>query len=272
MSSTDIAGAIADGIALHAKEHPEDAGRNVDGVVANQCLMSTLGFADALSQDGVRFLAASPETMLAPGIPSTVAEDVVRNIDDPAAMAKAMVTDTMRTHYGLPGVDTYAPAAAMDVLDLDPHKIAMMRDAVKQLDTQLAKAARGDDGQRAAILDDAKGVDGMVRFDHGKLPWHADRPAIALYDAFAGDGRLSAAVRDAAKNAEGAVRDIVLAHKESRAFGPFQDASYRDAVGPTVHFATSRGQLDPWAPQMSETHTAFYKEVGAAKVDRALLA
>jgi hypothetical protein len=26
-----------DGIALHAKEHPEDAGRVVDGVVANQC-------------------------------------------------------------------------------------------------------------------------------------------------------------------------------------------------------------------------------------------
>ena len=46
MSSTDMAGAIADGIALHAKEHPEDAGRTVDGVVANQCLMSTLGFAE----------------------------------------------------------------------------------------------------------------------------------------------------------------------------------------------------------------------------------
>ena len=28
----DIAGAVADGVALHAKEHPEDAGRGVDGV------------------------------------------------------------------------------------------------------------------------------------------------------------------------------------------------------------------------------------------------
>ena len=37
MSSTDMAGAIADGLALHAKEHPEDAGRAIDGVVANQC-------------------------------------------------------------------------------------------------------------------------------------------------------------------------------------------------------------------------------------------
>ena len=37
MTSDDIAGAIADGVALHAKEHPDDAQRGVDGVVANQC-------------------------------------------------------------------------------------------------------------------------------------------------------------------------------------------------------------------------------------------
>jgi hypothetical protein len=36
MRSDDIAGAIADGVALHAKEHPEDAQRKVDGLVANQ--------------------------------------------------------------------------------------------------------------------------------------------------------------------------------------------------------------------------------------------
>jgi hypothetical protein len=46
MSMPQIARAIADGVAMHAKEHPEDAGRNVDGVVANQCLMDTLGFAE----------------------------------------------------------------------------------------------------------------------------------------------------------------------------------------------------------------------------------
>jgi hypothetical protein len=62
MSMPDIAKAIAEGVALHAKEHPEDAGRNIDGVVANQCLMDTMGFADALSHAGVRYLAASPET------------------------------------------------------------------------------------------------------------------------------------------------------------------------------------------------------------------
>jgi len=39
-----------------------DAKREIDGVVANQCLMSTMGFADALLRAGVRWLAASPET------------------------------------------------------------------------------------------------------------------------------------------------------------------------------------------------------------------
>jgi hypothetical protein len=272
MSSTDMAGAIADGIAQHAKEHPEDGGRSIDGIVANQCLMSTLGFADALSQAGVKFLAASPETMLAPGVPTGVAEDIARHADDPSAMAKAIVKDTMHTHYGMPGMGSYTPAAAMDVLDLDPQKMATMRDAVKSLDHALTTAARGSDGSRAAILEDARSVDGMVRFDQGGLPWHADRPAMALYDTFAGDTRLSNDVRSAAATASKAVGDLVLAHSESHGFAPFAGADYRDAAGPTVHFATNPGQLDPWAPKVSETHTAFYKEVGAAKLDRALLA
>jgi hypothetical protein len=45
MPMPKIAEAIADGIAMHARAHPEDAGRAVDGVVANQCLMATMGFA-----------------------------------------------------------------------------------------------------------------------------------------------------------------------------------------------------------------------------------
>jgi hypothetical protein len=272
MSSTDMAGAIADGIAMHAKDHPEDAGRTIDGVVANQCLMSTLGFADALSQDGVKYLAASPETMLAPGTPTSVAEDIASHIDDPDAMAKAIAKDTMHTKYGMPGMGSYTPAAAMDVLDLDATKIGAMRSAVKTLDKTLTTAAKASDDAQAAILDDARSVDGMVRFDDGKLPWHADRPAIALYDTFAQDTRLSNDVRTAAANASKAVGDIVMAHSESHGFAPFGGADYRDAVGPTVHFATSKGQLDPWAPKVSETHTAFYKEVGAAKLDKALLA
>jgi hypothetical protein len=37
MSERDIAGAIADGVAMHASAHPDDADRKVNGVVANQC-------------------------------------------------------------------------------------------------------------------------------------------------------------------------------------------------------------------------------------------
>jgi hypothetical protein len=147
-----------------------------------------------------------------------------------------------------------------------------MRSAVKALDRALALAARADTDARAAILGDAGSVNGMVRFDQGRLPWHADRPAIALYDTFARDARLSNDVRAAAANAAHAIGDLVLAHAESRGFAPFGGADYRDAAGPTVHFATSAKQLDPWAPKVSETHTAFYKEVGAAKLDNALLA
>src|SRR5271165_3243607 len=44
MRADDMAGAVADGVALHAKAHPEDAARGVDGVVSNQCLMATLAF------------------------------------------------------------------------------------------------------------------------------------------------------------------------------------------------------------------------------------
>jgi hypothetical protein len=235
------------------------------------CLMSTLGFADALSQDGVKYLAASPETMLAPGTPTSVAGDIANHIDDPAAMAAAIVKDTMSTKYGIGGM-AYKPAAAMDVLDLSPDKIGAMRDAVKTLDHALVGEIRNSDSAQSAVLDDANSVDGMVRFDHGNLPWHADRPAIALYDTFASDARLSNDVRSAATAASKAVGDLVLAHGESHGFAPFAGADYRDAVGPTVHFATTPGQVDPWAPKISETHTAFYKEVGASKLDHALLA
>lgn len=45
MPMPKIAQAVADGVKLHAQEHPEDADRRVEGVVANQCLMASLGFA-----------------------------------------------------------------------------------------------------------------------------------------------------------------------------------------------------------------------------------
>jgi hypothetical protein len=46
MSMPDIAKAISDGLAMHAETHPDDARRSIDGLVANQCLMDTMGFAE----------------------------------------------------------------------------------------------------------------------------------------------------------------------------------------------------------------------------------
>lgn len=268
MRSDDMAGAIADGIALHAKAHPEDAGRRIDGVVANQCLMATLSFASALSHAGVRYLAASPETMLAPGVPSGVAESVAKHEDDPSAMASAMVKQTMHARYdSFEG--SYAPAAAFDVIDCDPTKIATMENAVRTLDGALTRAASQPQIANA-IRADANSVDGMARFTDQPFPYKSDRPALALYDTFATDAQLPRDVRAAAANAEKAVDGIVLAHSESKGFAAFGGTSYTDAAGPTVHFATNAAERDPWAPKISETDTAFYAKVGADSLDRAL--
>ncbi len=265
MNMPDIAGAVAAGIALHAKEHPEDAGRGVDGVVANQCLMDTMGFADALSHAGVKYLAASPETMLAPGVPSTVAHDIAGHAGDPKAIAQSMVRDVMRTKYGV-GDDRFGPAAAFDVLDLDPDKIVRAEDAIKRFNDDAAAAASKDPASRDALREDARAVDGMVRFPGSSgLPWHADRPAIALYGTIASDARLGDAVRSDARAAGARVSDLVLAHGESTGFEPFGGSDYSDAAGPTVHVPVKHSQIDPWAPSMSETDNAFYKNVDEAK-------
>ena len=143
MSERDIAGAIADGIAMHASAHPEDADRKFDGVVANQCLMGTLGFADALSEAGVTRLAASNEIMIAPGVPTTVASAIARHLDDPQAMAQSVVAATMAARYAIGG-EAFAPAASFSVLDTTPETIAQIRTAVKTLDDDLATAIKKD--------------------------------------------------------------------------------------------------------------------------------
>jgi hypothetical protein len=269
MSMPDIAKAISDGVKLHAQEHPEDAGRNVDGVVANQCLMASLGFADELSHAGVKFLAASPETMVSPGVPTNVADAIAKHADA-KGMAGAVVSDVMRQKYG-EDWQTWKPAAAFDVLDLDPAKMRSVEASVKNLNDAIA-AHKGDASQVAAIRDDAKSVEGMVRFHDATpdMPWHADRPAISLYNALANDSRLDAGVRSAAKTAAANVSSIVLAHKESRDFQPFDGSSYADAAGPTVHFPVNAKQIDPWAPHVSETHNRFFDATDAASAERVI--
>ena len=272
MSMPDIAKAIADGVALHARAHPQDADRRIDGVVANQCLMDTMGFADALSHANVKWLAASPETMLAPGVPSNVAHAIASHQGDPGTMAHAIVRDVMGTTYAS-GFGSIRPAAAFDVLDLDAAKVARAESAIKRLNDDIANGAVSDPNLRAAVRRDVCGVDGMVRFPEATddMPWHADRPAIAVYDTLASDGRLSVNLRNDAHAASDAVRALVLAHRESAGFAPFGGADYSDAAGPTVHLPTSRGQIDPWARAgVSETHNAFYNKVDGPSVTRAI--
>jgi hypothetical protein len=271
MTMPDIAKAISDGVAAHAKEHPEDAGRNVDGVVANQCLMDTMGFADALSHAGVKYLAASPETMLAPGTPSNVAHAIASNENDPKAMAKSVVSDVMRAKYDAGDFGGFGPAAAFDVLDLDPAKIANAEGAIKRFNDDAASAAK-DPGVRSALRKDIGSVKGMARFPEATsdMPWRADRPAIAVYDKIGSDDRLAAALRGEAQAAGAAVGDLVLAHRESAGFDAFGGASYSDAAGPTLHFPVKPSQVDPWAPQMKETDNAFYRDADQGKLVGAL--
>ncbi len=272
MSMPDIAKAIADGVAMHARQHPEDAGRGVDGVVANQCLMDTIGFADALSHAGVKYLAASPETMLAPGVPSDVAHAIAAHERDPKAMAAAVVDDVMRTKYDAGDFGGFGPAAAFDMLDLDATKMARVEVSIKRLNDDVATEAQ-QRSVRSAIREDARAIDGMARFPEATndMPWRADRPAIAFYDTFAHDGRLNDKLRGDASAARDAVEDLVLAHRESDDFKPFGGADYSDAAGPTVHLPTSQRQVDPWASAgVVETDNDFYHGVDEAAMTRVL--
>ncbi|HET9097239.1 MAG TPA: hypothetical protein VFN37_11285, partial [Candidatus Baltobacteraceae bacterium] len=270
MPMPKIAQAIADGVKLHAREHPEDADRKVDGVVANQCLMASLGFADELSHAGVKYLAASPETMVSPGVPSDVADAIAKNVGDPNAIARGVVHDVMHQKYGMDG-QTWGPAAAFDVLDLNAAKIREVESAVKALNDGIA-ARKNDRTEISAVREDASNVQGMVRFNAATpdMPWHADRPAIALYGALASDSRLDAGLRSAAKAAAQSVASLVLAHQESRDFQPFDGSGYADAAGPTVHFPVNASQIDPWAPHVSETHNRFFAATDAAAAERVI--
>lgn len=270
MPMPQIAQAIADGVKLHAQEHPEDLDRKVDGVVANQCLMASLGFADELSHAGVKYLAASPETMVSPGVPSDVADAIAKSGGDVHAMADGVVKDVMHQKYGMDG-QTWGPAAAFDVLDLDPAKLHGVETAVKALNDGIV-ARRNDGTEVAAIREDAASVQGMVRFNAATpdMPWHSDRPAIALYDTLAKDGRLDDGLRSAAKTAANSVASLVVAHQESRDFQPFDGSSYADAAGPTVHFPVNKTQIDPWAPHVTETHNRFFAATDAAAAERVI--
>ncbi len=268
MPMEDIAGAIADGRKQFLQKHPGADG-SISGVVANQCLMATLGFADALSRSGVRYLAASPETMIAPGAPSAnIAHALTQGGDWPAQVVDA----TMRARYG-PSGDSYHPAAAFDVFDLDPGKVATMRTAVTRFNDSVVGLRGADNGAELLrdVRSDIRSTPGMARFDHSAdMVYHADRPVEAVYAKIASDGRLPGSVRDAASKARSAVGALVLAHAESDWCEPLH-ASYADAAGPTAHLPLNPGQYDPWvAGGVTETRNDFFRAVHGPELARAL--
>ncbi len=266
MSIDSMADAIAQGVAAHARAHPEDASRKIDGVLANQCLMSSLAFGDELSHAGVHFLAASPETMLSPGTPTTVADAVARHVDDSQKMARSVVDTVMDARY-TSFAGPYAPAAAFSVLDLAPTKWAELENDVRALNDRIGAATQRE---APAIREDARAIAGMVRFPEATsdMPWKADRPALTLYDTLAQDGRLNVGLREAAREAAKAVAATVLAHRESDDFAPFHGADYSDAIGPTVHFPADAAQFDPWSPNVSETHNRFFASTDGDRLHR----
>jgi hypothetical protein len=187
-------------------------------------------------------------------------------------MAKSVVNDVMRTKYDAGDFGGFGPAAAFDVLDLDPAKMRLAESSIKRLNDDVGAEA-GTNGVRDIVREDARAIQGMVRFPGAAkdMPWRADRPAIAFYDALAGDGRLDARLRNDAGAAAGAVANLVLAHRESDEFAPFGGADYSDAAGPTIHLPTTRYQIDPWASAgVFETKNAFYNDVDEAAMTRVL--
>jgi len=228
-----------------------------------------LGFADALSRSGVRYLAASPETMLAPGAPSAKIADA---LTQPGDWAAGVVDATMQTRYG-DARSGYHPAAAFDVLDLDPAKIAAVRSAVARFNTSAVGLRHMPSGAELLhdLRFDIRSVPGMARFDHSAdMVYHADRPAEAVYDAIASDERLPKAVRSAAAGAKDAVSALVLAHREYAWFSPL-NSSYADAVGPTEHLPLTPQQYDPWSSGgVTETHNEFFGAVHGRELARAL--
>ena len=206
--------------------------------------------------------------MLAPGVPSAKVADALTRAG--SKWPAAVVDSTMRARYGSPA---YHPAAAFDVLDLNAEKIARVRTAVGDLNAAVSGLREDANGAEmlADVRSDVRSVRGMVRFDRsGDMPWHADRPAEAVYDAIASDARLPANLRSDARAAQEAVAALVLAHRESPDFVPFH-ACYSDAAGPTAHLPVTRQSYDAWAGGgVTETHNDFYEAVHGRDFARAI--
>ncbi len=256
MSVDTLAGAIADGVAIHAQHYPADANRRIDGVVMHECFEGTLTVAETLSRVGVRYFAASAETTIAPGIPFSLLHEIAAHAGDPRAQAQGVVKTVMDRTYlqsdGHGDTQPYHPAATFFVMDLANSRMLPVEQAQVQLNRRLIQDSRQIPGFRARVLSDISQVQGMERDQpNSGVPWNADRPAIAVYTVLARDPRLPLDVRRDAASLALAISGTLLAHGESVGFAGF-GPSYLDAPGPTVHLPTKLSDVAPYAPAISE--------------------
>ncbi len=181
-------------------------------------------------------------------------------------------TTSCRTKYDAGGLRRFEPAAAFDVLDLNPSN--SMRWNVRS----------GFERRRWERRPHARAcAASCARMRGQSTAWCGFRKAnqtcrgapIARQSRFITRWRrMDVSTRDSAvmlraPRARSAI--LVLAHRESDDFAPFGELDYSDAVGPTVHLPTSRRQIDPWASHgVVETDNAFYRNVDQGEMTRAL--
>jgi hypothetical protein len=280
MTVDQLASAIERGQALYAQRHPEDAQRQITGVVFHECFELTVAVASALSRVGVHYMAASPETTITPGVPAAVAGDIARYANNPQAMAIAIVTHVLTTRYREHGL-VYGPTAAYDVLDISRSNMMQIDQAEKNFnDIVLAMLPQHYTAIKSRLMADARRVPGMQRDDPTAIvPWRSDRPAIALYEEFAKDTQLPEPIREAAASAAKAIQQTVIAHGETNGAVGF-GANYRgrmgaindSAVGPTTRFPTTPLLIDPLVGQdISETANDYAWTSDRNRLEAALL-
>jgi len=103
--------------------------------------------------------------MLAAGVPTASTHDIA-HINAPDKMATDVPDTTMDTNYAT-REDGFAPAAAFDLIDLEPKKTVAVHSAVVTLNAALVTNS-SDSAARTTICQEANSIDGMVRFPKAK--------------------------------------------------------------------------------------------------------
>jgi hypothetical protein len=248
-----LRGAINDGIALHRKRYPADTDAHIEGIVMHECFMATIADAETLSAAGVRYLYATSESSMAPGVSGYTLLDLVAFPNDPQAQGRALVDRVMNTYYEVNEhghLIFYHPVANFMLLDLDPKKIVPLKMQERKLNYELMYYLSVSPLFRKDLLEDINSVRGMERDSPAgtRSPWSSDRPSVAVYVKIADDTRLPPLVRNDAALLALLIMSIVIYHVESR--------NYFDAGSPTMHFPTSIPDIDPSAPAIEETDNA----------------